>query len=154
MQNALPAEVGGNVHRCIQMDDLATAIPGETAVLCVLNAADWRSGHALRTARGWAVYYGTDPKLPAMGSKRNSPSGSSGNKCPETEFNTMCIRCRSARLKIRRPTGIERLMIVLTHSPEEISLRGLRLHVPSRRSAYSATRRRCFCERRPVGSLR
>jgi hypothetical protein len=39
------------VHRCIQVNDLAVAIPDETTVLRVLNAADRRSGHTCQGLR-------------------------------------------------------------------------------------------------------
>jgi hypothetical protein len=42
------------------VDDLAAAILDETAVLRVLSDADQHSGRAVRTARSWAVYHGTD----------------------------------------------------------------------------------------------
>jgi hypothetical protein len=47
--------------------NLAMAIPDAIAVLRVLNAADRRSGNAVRTSRGWAGYYATDPNSERCG---------------------------------------------------------------------------------------
>jgi hypothetical protein len=40
------------------MDGLAAVIADETPDLHVLSHADRHSGHAVRTAQGWAVYHG------------------------------------------------------------------------------------------------